>query len=199
MNEITERKLDSYTYRDYAAFPDDMRCEIIDGEVFMMSPAPSYNHQVIAGNIFSSFLVQLKGKKCKPRIAPLDVFLDYDGDIDDCRVIVQPDVIVNCDKNKIDKRGIFGSPDLVIEVVSPFSLKHDTRTKSELYERFNVPEYWLVFPEQFTIVTNYFEDNKYQSNNYIYEKEQDIILTSKIISGLTLNLSDIFEDVLENM
>jgi Uma2 family endonuclease len=199
MNEITERKLDSYTYRDYAAFPDDMRCEIIDGEVFMMSPAPSFRHQNIIGNIFIEISKKLKGKKCIPGIAPLDIFLDYNGEINKCKVIVQPDVVVVCDKNKIDKRGIFGSPDLVIEVVSPFSLKHDTRTKSELYERFNVPEYWLVFPEQFTIVTNYFEDNKYQSNNYIYEKEQDIILTSKIISGLTLNLSEIFDDVLENM
>jgi Uma2 family endonuclease len=199
MNEITERKLDSYTYRDYAAFPDDMRCEIIDGEVFMMSPAPSFNHQNITLKIAAAFSNKLKGKKCIPCISPLDIFLDYNGDINKCKVIVQPDVVVVCDKNKIDKRGIFGSPDLVIEVVSPFSLKHDTRTKSELYERFNVPEYWLVFPEQFTIVTNYFEDNKYQSYSYIYEKEQDIILTSKIISGLSLNLSEIFEDVLENM
>jgi Uma2 family endonuclease len=197
--EITERKLDSYTYKDYVAFPDDMRCEIIDGEVFMMSPAPSFNHQFIAGNMFSTFLIQLRGKKCIPGISPLDVFLDYEGDINKCKVIVQPDIVVVCDRNKIDKRGIFGSPDLVIEVVSPFSVNHDTRIKSELYERFNVPEYWLVFPELFTIITNYFEENIYQSKSYIYENGMEIIIESKAIAGLTINLSVIFDDVLENM
>jgi Uma2 family endonuclease len=199
MMEITERKLDSYTYKDYAAFPDDMRCEIIDGEVFMMSPAPSFNHQTISLNIAAAFTNKLKGKKCKPGIAPLDVFLDYGGEINNCQVIVQPDVVVVCDKNKMDKRGILGSPDLVIEVVSPFSVKHDTRIKSELYERFNVPEYWLVFPELFTIITNYFEENIYQSKSYIYEKGMEIIIESKAIAGLTINLSEIFDDILENM
>ena len=120
---ITDRKLNSYTYRDYSTFPDEMRCEIIDGEVFMMSPAPSFKHQNITGNIFISISNKLKGKKCKPGIAPLDVFLDYNGDINDCKVIVQPDVIVVCDKNKIEKRGILGTPDLAIEVVSTLFCK----------------------------------------------------------------------------
>jgi Uma2 family endonuclease len=197
--EITERKLDSYTYRDYVNFPDELRCEIIDGEVFMMSPAPSFNHQIIARNILVAFTNKLKGKKCIPGIAPIDIFLDYYEEINDCRIIVQPDVIVVCDKNKIDKRGILGTPDLAIEVVSPFSVNHDTRIKSELYERFNMPEYWLVFPELFTIVTNYLEENKYQSKSYIYEKGIEITIESKAISGLTINLSEIFDDGLENM
>ena len=197
--EITDRKLNSYTYRDYATFPDEMRCEIIDGEVFMMSPAPSIKHQVITLNIAATFKIKLKGKKCKPGIAPLDVFLDYNGDINDCKVIVQPDIIVVCDKNKIGKRGIFGTPDLAIEVVSPYSVNHDTKIKSELYERFKVPEYWLVFPELFTIVTTYFEDDKYKSDTFIYENGREIIIESKAITGLTINLSEIFDDGLENM
>ena len=190
--EMAERILNTYNYIDYTSFPDEMKCEIIDGEVYMMSPARSFIHQTVSLNIASSFSNQLKGKRCKPAIVPLNVFLDYCGEINDCRVIIQPDVIVVCDQNKIDKRGILGIPNLTVEVISPSSIIKDTRINSELFERFKVPEYWLVFPELQTIVVSFLENDKYKSISYIYEKGMELSIQSKSVSELLRDLSVIF-------
>lgn len=136
-----------YTYRDYLSWPDDVRCELIDGEVYMMTPAPLLTHQDVVGEIFRQAANALVGKPCRALVAPLDVRLPKRDEADEeTDVVVQPDVMVVCDSNKLDRRGVRGAPDWVVEVLSPSSAGRDQIEKRRIYERHGVPEYWLVHP-----------------------------------------------------
>ena len=136
-----------YTYKDYLTWPDDVRCEIIDGVVYMMTPAPLLAHQDVAGEIFFQAKQALRGKVCRALIAPLDVRLPRHDEADeDTDIVVQPDVMVVCDPDKLDRRGVRGAPDWVVEVLSPKSASRDQIEKRRIYERNGVLEYWLVHP-----------------------------------------------------
>lgn len=136
-----------YTYKDYLTWPDDVRCEIIDGEVYMMTPAPILAHQDVAGEIFRQAANALVGKTCRALIAPLDVRLPRHNEAEeDTDIVVQPDVMVVCDPGKLDRRGVRGAPDWVVEVLSPKSASRDQIEKRRIYERHGVLEYWLVHP-----------------------------------------------------
>ena len=136
-----------YTYKDYLTWPDDERCEIIDGVVYMMTPAPILAHQDVAGEIFYQAKQALRGKTCRALIAPLDVRLPCNNDAEeDSDIVVQPDVMVVCDPSKLDRRGVRGAPDWVVEVLSPKSASRDQIEKRRIYERHGVLEYWLVHP-----------------------------------------------------
>lgn len=188
--ENTARKLDSYSYADYKTWDDDIRYEIIEGFLYMMSPAPTLEHQDIAGSIYSSFKNQLKNKKCKTYIAPIDVLIDFDTTEDYSKTIVQPDVLVVCDKNKLRSKGIFGAPDLIIEVASPSTIDYDFSIKKQMYCRYGVPEYWIVLPADKTIIVYTIEDGKYTTTNYIKVG----IINSIAVEGLVFNLNEIFEE-----
>lgn len=138
----TAKKADSYVYEDYLRFPDDLRCEILDGQIYDMTPAPSVKHQTVAGKIFHLLLSHLEtgGYPCRVFIAPTDVVLAEDQ-------VVQPDVFLVCDQRKIQERAIFGSPDAVFEVLSPFTEVKDRREKMRVYELSGVQEYFLVHPD----------------------------------------------------
>ncbi|HBA71062.1 MAG: hypothetical protein A2X82_13515 [Geobacteraceae bacterium GWC2_55_20] len=128
-----------YTYQQYQQNQSDERMEIIDGEVYAMSPSPSVKHQKIVlafGNIMYGFF---KGKECTPFIAPMDVVLD---DIN----VVEPDVFVVCDRSKITEANIKGAPDLIVEVLSPSTSLKDRREKKWLYGQHGVKEYIIVSP-----------------------------------------------------
>jgi Uma2 family endonuclease len=134
---------DRYTYADYAKWDEDFRCELIGGIVYMMA-SPSEWHQDVVGDVFSQLKASLKGKKCKPMIAPFDVrlFPRKDGSDDN---VVQPDVIVVCDENKLsDGKACIGAPDVVFEVLSDSTKIMDLRVKRELYKSAGVKEYWVV-------------------------------------------------------
>ena len=135
------------TYADYLTWPDDVRCELIDGQPLPMSPAPTPIHQLIAGEVYVQLVNQLKGQRCIPMIAAVDVRLPKGGEADEfIDTVVQPDVLVLCDTRKLSPRGVRGAPDWVLEVVSPGNAAHDIVTKRRLYERAGVREYWLVHP-----------------------------------------------------
>ena len=158
-----------YTYADYLQWPDETRYELIDGEAFLMSPAPLVEHQEIAGEVFRQLANQLDGKPCRPYIAPVDVRLprkdEADAAID---TVVQPDILVVCDPRKIDRRGVRGAPDWVLEVLSPSTAAHDQIAKRRTYERAGVREYWLVHPGDRTL-TVYLLDNGQYGRPEIYE------------------------------
>jgi Uma2 family endonuclease len=136
-----------YTYADYLTWPDDFRCELIDGKIYMMSPVPNLSHQDVAGEVFFQLKQQLKGKTCRPMIAPLDVRLPKFGrKRDDEDTVVQPDVLVVCDPSKLNERGVKGAPDWVIEVLSPSTASKDHIQKRRSYEQAGVREYWLLHP-----------------------------------------------------
>lgn len=137
----------SYTYSDYLHWPEDVRYELIDGVAYLMAPAPVLAHQEVAGEIYFQLRQALEGQPCRPFIAPVDVRLPRAGESDEwVDTVVQPDVLVVCDPGKLDRRGVRGAPDLVVEVLSPGTAGHDHVHKRRVYERAGVAEYWLVHP-----------------------------------------------------
>ncbi len=136
-----------HSYADYLGWPEDVRYELIDGIAYLMAPAPNLEHQDIAGEIYYQLRQALEDKPCRAFVAPVDVRLpkadEPDGTID---TVVQPDVLVVCDGSKLDRRGVRGAPDLVVEVLSPATASHDQIVKRRVYERAGVREYWLVHP-----------------------------------------------------
>ena len=166
---LEPRKEKRYTYADYLQWPDDTRYELIDGEVFRLAPTPLIEHQEVAGEVYCQLRNQLDGKACRPYIAPVDVRLprkdEADAAID---TVVQPDVLVVCDPSKIDRRGVRGAPDWLLEALSPSTAAHDQIAKLRTYERAGVREYWLVHPGDRTL-TVYVLDNGQYGRPEIYE------------------------------
>ena len=142
----TENRL--YTLEDYLRLPDDQRVELIDG-VFYDMAAPTTIHQSIAGFLHKKFLDFVMANKgpCFPFISPVDVQLDCDD-----KTVVQPDVLVVCDRTKYKNGRVFGAPDLVIEVLSPSTRRKDMQLKMYKYAEAGVREYWMVDPEKKLVV-----------------------------------------------
>ena len=137
-----------YTLEDYLRLPDDQRVELIDG-VFYDMAAPTTIHQSIAGFLHKKlldFVMENKGP-CFPFMSPVDVQLDCDD-----KTVVQPDVLVVCDRTKYKNGRVFGAPDLVIEVLSPSTRRKDMQLKMYKYAEAGVREYWMVDPEKKLIV-----------------------------------------------
>jgi Uma2 family endonuclease len=136
-----------YTYADYCSWPDDERRELIDGEVYAMSPAPARIHQEVLVELARQIGNCLQGNPCRVYVAPFDVRLpDRDESDDAVDTVVQPDLAVICDPSKLDDKGCRGAPDWIIEVLSPATAAKDQIQKRDLYERHGVKEYWLVHP-----------------------------------------------------
>lgn len=144
---LPQRDLEFHTYAEYAAWPDDVRYELIDGIAYAMGPAPTRRHQEVALELARQIADALEGSPCRPYIAPFDVRLPRADEADDrIATVVQPDISVICDRTKLDERGCRGAPDWIVEVLSPGSAGHDQVVKRDLYERVGVREYWLVHP-----------------------------------------------------
>lgn len=145
-------KKESYTFADCLTWPENERIELIDGEAVMMS-LPSTVHQKISGELFRQLANFLEGKKCEVFSAPFGVRLfEKDGDSpENVDTMVEPDISVICDRDKLDRHGCKGAPDLIVEILSPSTQRHDRLIKLELYQRAGVREYWLVSPEEQTV------------------------------------------------
>ena len=144
-----------YTIEDYYALPNEQRVELIDG-VFYDMASPLSIHQLLVGEIYGKLKEYIKKKegKCIPFISPLDVQLDCDD-----KTIVQPDVLVVCDRNKVTKKGIYGAPDLVVEVLSDATKKKDMYIKLIKYMNSGVKEYWMVNPEKRIVLVYDFQND----------------------------------------
>ena len=137
-----------YTFADVLSWDEDERIEIIDGEAFMMA-TPSRIHQEISGELFRQLANFLEGKQCRVYPAPFGVRLfarDGDGP-EDVDTLVEPDISVVCDRSKLDQHGCKGAPEMVIEILSPSTLRHDRLVKLNLYDQAGVLEYWIVDPQ----------------------------------------------------
>lgn len=181
-----------YTYGDYVTWPEGERVELIDGQVFAMSPAPSRIHQKVLGAFHSRFEAQLRGKTCEVYIAPFDVRLPKGDEADEeIDTVVQPDMTVVCDPNKLDDRGVRGAPDLVVEVVSPSTMKMDLVRKKSLYERHGVRQYWIVYPEEKAVMVYRLGEGGVYGE---FEAcQQGDLLPVGIDGDFTLDLAEIFE------
>ena len=142
-----------YTFADCLTWNEDMHVEIINGELFMMA-TPSSRHQEISGELFRQLANFLEGKPCKVYPAPFGVRLfEQDGDRpEDVDTVVEPDISVICDRDKVDARGCKGAPDLIVEILSPSTRRHDRLVKLDLYQRAGVREYWIVDPENRSVL-----------------------------------------------
>ena len=139
MNAVLENPEKVWTYEDYLALNDDTVFEIINGKAFM-SPAPELFHQRWARKIFLAVERHIEaGKLGEVFFAPVDVVLDEKN-------VVQPDLVFvsNANAGILERRGIMGTPDLVVEIISPTSLRRDRYDKRELYARSGVKEFWLA-------------------------------------------------------
>jgi len=180
-----------YSYADYLQWPDEERWEIIDGVPYDMSPAPSTKHQSISMELGRQIANYLRDKECQVFAAPFDVRLPLNEEKDEeIYNIVQPDLSVICDPSKLDEQGCKGAPDLVIEIISPFTAKKELNEKFNLYERSGIPEYWVVFPK-FNVVVVYSLDDeeRYQKSG---EFTSDQLLSTKLFPGLEIKLEDVF-------
>ena len=174
-----------YTYQDYLEWPDDERWELIEGEAYDMSPAPKTKHQDISRNLSWSVANQkekLQEKGCKLYEAPTDVVFDEYN-------VAQPDIFFVCDKKKITEENIQGVPDLIIEIISKSTAYKDTKIKKDLYERFGVEEYIIVFPELEILERYILKDNKYSVPERF---NWDGVLKLRTLE-IEINLWEIFE------
>jgi Uma2 family endonuclease len=178
------KKIDKkYSLKDYQSWLDDERWELIDGRAYNMTPAPSTRHQMIAGTFHRLLGNKLAGKSCAPFIAPTDVVLsDHD--------VVQPDVIVVCDRKKITAANIQGAPDLVVEVLSPATALKDKREKKALYEKHGVQEYVIIDPTESYVERFILKDGAFGMPD-IFGPQEVLVLQS--LEGLEVQLSEVFE------
>ena len=185
-------KIDEYfTYTDYCSWDDNERWELIDGVPCAMSPAPTERHQDAVGVIYTQLFFFLRGKPCKVFIAPFDVRLNANESDD---TVVQPDILVVCDKTKLDGKSVVGAPDFVVEVLSPSSHHHDLITKLKLYMKSGVREYWIVDPDSKTVSTHVFNRTRTGSVSSIYDESEDAAPVA-VLEGCTINLTEVFGEM----
>ena len=181
-----------FTLDQWRSWPENERWELIDGIAYAMSPAPRIPHQYFAGEIFYALRRFLEGKPCQPFMAPADVYLPDDSE-DGTDTVVQPDVMVICDRSKITPRGCRGAPDLLAEVLSPWTSHKDQLVKHELYARHGVLEYWVIDPGN-RCVRVYRLDPKSSPRRFgepaiLYDKR---VVESTVLEGYRISVTELF-------
>lgn len=180
-----------YRYDDYLKWGEGERVELIHGDVYAMNSTPSRVHQKTLGLLFTEFSNFLRDKRCEVYIAPFDVRLpkgqERDEDID---TVVQPDLSVICDPSKLDDRGCKGAPDLIVEVISPGSLKLDLTLKKRLYEQVGVREFWIVYPQERIVMVYSRDEHGNFDDGETYD--QHAIAPVGIFDDFRIDLSTVF-------
>ena len=170
LKEMEIKKQGDYTIKDYYALPDERRTELIDGVLYDMS-APSDNHQAAILEISYQLNVQRKkyDSECQLRVAPVDVQLDKDD-----KTMVQPDILMYCDKKKRLQRCIFGAPDFIIEILSKSTRKKDITVKLHKYSEAGVREYWMVDIEDRNNLEVIVYDFEHECTMHIYSFDEKV-------------------------
>ena len=181
-----------YTFADVLTWDESDRIEIINGEAWMMAP-PTREHQEISGELFGQLRDYLKGKQCRVYAAPFGVRLfEEDGDSpEDVDTMVEPDLSVICDSSKLDKYGCKGAPDLIIEILSPTTRRHDRITKLNLYQRAGVREYWIVDPDSKEVQTFLLDSGRYFVKGYGTSEDK---LKVEVLEDCVIDLSSVFPE-----
>jgi Uma2 family endonuclease len=178
----------TYTYSDYLLWQFSERVELIKGFINKISPAPSSNHQSVSYNLTGCFFSNFKNYPCRVFAAPFDVRLPIKSAKKDTTV-VQPDLCVICDESKIDEKGCNGTPDLIVEILSPNNSKHDIHTKFNLYLEAGVLEYWIVNPSERMVLIYALKNGEFIGSKPFVEGE---ILKSSLFPDLKIDVIDIF-------
>ena len=182
---VPRKKQGEYTLEDYYALPDDIRAELIDGELIFLE-APSSIHQELIGELFFEIKLYIRTNNgpCKILPSPLDVQLDCDN-----RTMLQPDISVICHRDRFVKKGVYGAPDLCIEIVSPSSRKRDYEKKRMKYQNAGVREYWIVDPKTESVLCYFFEESN-ESHSYTFDDKIPVRIYD---SNLVINFAKIKE------
>jgi Uma2 family endonuclease len=189
MSSVAEKLEDGrYTYADILQWDEGTRYELFDGEAYMMAP-PSRAHQDVFGILFNKLFNFLEGKTCKVYGAPFGVRLFPQKDNSD-NTFFEPDIIVVCDPSKLDDHGCNGAPDLVVEILSPSTVKNDLFYKLNKYLAAGVREYWIVDPAEKTISVNVLAENRYT----IFKYAIDDTVEAAILPGFKADLTSIFRE-----
>jgi len=160
-------------------YPLHVQTEIVNGEVYSFSAA-SLSHQIISRKLTVQFDIYLQGRTCQV-FPTINVRLEDD-------VLFIPDLVVVCDKNKLSEKGCKGAPDLIIEILSPSTSRHDRITKQKAYRRAGVKEYWIVYPEEHSIETHILVNDMYSITRYT-----EGTIPVSVLDDFTVDLSSIFE------
>lgn len=179
----------SYTYADYLLWTVADRFELIKGKVFKMSPSPNTTHQRVSGALYFELATFLKGKSCEVFAAPFDVRLSCLKEDTAIVTVVQPDLLVVCDAEKIDDKGCLGAPDLVVEILSPGNNKKELKNKFEVYEESGVREYWIIHPIEQTMLIYTLSERKYQPSKFFTAGDK---VESSVLPGFILEIDTIF-------
>jgi Uma2 family endonuclease len=186
--DLPKRTSKSWTYEDYCRLDDGERYEILDGALLpMQPPSPGASHQRESRKLLV-ILDQFVSRRNLGEVfsAPFDVILAKGN-------VVQPDLLFVAESRLsiVQERGVFGAPDLVVEIISPGSIQRDRDEKKALYARFGVREYWLVDHDQQSVEVLALDEGKYvlHSSATVVERE---FVTSRVLKGLKVKASDVF-------
>ncbi len=182
------------SYKEYLELvkSSDKRYELIDGKIYLMS-SPSFQHQLLVNEIswqLNNYFRDIK--ECISLTSPLDIKLSgYAPNFEENPNIVQPDLVVICDQENVNKDKYEGTPSLIIEVLSPTTKSKDLVLKLNLYMKSGIKEYWIVDKEKKKIMQYIFTENReIDQVNDVYDNDKII---SRYFEGLKINLLDIFE------
>lgn len=186
-------KQERFTFADCLTWNGDERFEIINSEAFMLA-TPSRIHQEICFEVGRQLGNYLEGKQCKVYPAPFAVRLfEQDGDSpEDVDTMVEPDISVVCDRSKLDKHGCKGAPDMIVEVLSPSTQRHDQLVKLNLYQRAGVREYWIVDPENKTVRVLLQTGDGTLRTHEVYRRED--VAKVNVLDGCFIELSKVFSE-----
>ncbi|MCB8817233.1 Uma2 family endonuclease [Desulfosporosinus shakirovi] len=187
------KEKEKYTFADYLQFPDSERWEIIDGISYMQS-APTWQHQSISRELMLQFGEYLRNNQCQVFAAPFDLRLPEieEKDIEeDVTNVYQPDLLVVCDNSRLRGTGYYGVPSLIIEILSPSTVRIDRLLKFNIYEKVGVKEYWIVEPDNKLVNVFVLEDNKRYGRIELYTETDKV--TVSIFPDLVVDLNKVFD------
>lgn len=180
-----------YSYADYLSWNIEEMVELIKGKVFRQAAAPRRIHQEVSAIVSNKIFNFLEAKKCKIFTAPFDVRLPvHSYRNEDIFTVVQPDICVICDMEKLDEMGCVGAPDLIIEILSPSNNQKELINKYEVYEESGVKEYWIIHPSEKTLFIYTLIEGKYVPSK-LYTIGHKV--SSSVLKGFVLDLEQVFD------
>lgn len=198
ITELSQLDMDgTYTYADYLTWQFDDALELIKGKIMLMSPAPNVAHQTISMRLTGILYPFFRQKSCQLFAAPFDVRL-YNKNQSiiankEIITVVQPDLCVICDGEKLDMQGCSGAPDWIIEILSKGNSKREMQIKYDLYQESGVKEYWLIYPVE-QAVYQFVLDDVMQQYRLFKMYPGDAKASSYLFPDLDVDLQEVFAE-----